>query len=111
MTWPKRPTAPIRAGCKCLLSASLAFGRHRDGCRLPRHEEVGGAGTDACPKGAVCLYQDSNYNNDSHEGRGDWIRVVTGTTTRIRDGGNDEASSVYANLNARSTPTRPSQVS
>nr|WP_246260456.1 peptidase inhibitor family I36 protein [Streptomyces typhae] len=59
--------------------------------------KIWGKGTAACPEKSICLYQDSNYNEDSHEGRGRWIWVVTGPTARI-PGGNDEASSLHANL-------------
>ncbi|MFD4119177.1 peptidase inhibitor family I36 protein [Streptomyces niveus] len=59
--------------------------------------EIWGKGKEACPKQAVCLYQDSDYNNDSHDGRGRRIWVITGSTTTI-PGGDNEASSVYANI-------------
>ncbi|MFB7710458.1 hypothetical protein [Streptomyces sp. NPDC056105] len=56
-------------------------------------KEITGQGLAACPRDAICLYQNSDFN----EGDDARIWIVTGTTARLGDG-SDEASSIYSNV-------------
>lgn len=79
------------------VAAPLATGATATAAEDYPVRKIWGKGTNACPEKSVCLYRDINFNEGSHSGDGNWIWVVTGSAARI-PGGNDEASSLYTNL-------------